>query len=188
MTTRYRIRPTRAHEWRESKALRLLALSDEAAPMAFVESHGEAAARPDDFWQGRARSSSLDAGPGAGARSFVAVTDDGTWVGTAVALVEGPGDVDVEGRVVEEAGGHVVGVFLHPEHRGRGVMDSLLQAVTDWLRELGLSRARLYVHADNRRAQRCYEKSGFRPTGSGSPARWGPRSRCPARSDTDPTS
>jgi hypothetical protein len=63
VTTRYTIRPARAHEWRESKALRLRALSDDAAPMAFVESHGEAAARPDDFWQGRAQSSSLDAGP-----------------------------------------------------------------------------------------------------------------------------
>ena len=166
MTTRYTIRPARAHEWRESKALRLQALSDEAAPMAFVESYGEAAARPDDFWQGRAQGSSLDAGPRAGARSFVAVTDDGAWVGTAVALVEGPGDVDFEGRAVEEAGGHVVGVFLLPEHRGRGVMASLLQAATDWLRELGLSRARFYVQADNRRAQCCYEQSGFRPTGT----------------------
>ena len=166
MTTRYTVRPVRAHEWRESKALRLLALSEEAAPMAFVESHGEAAARPDDFWQGRARSSSLDAGPGAGARSFVAVTDDGTWVGTAAVLIEEAGDADFEGRVVEEAGGHVVGVFLHPEHRGRGVMDSVLQAATDWLRERGSSRARLYVHAGNARAQRCYERSGFRPTGA----------------------
>ena len=156
----------RAHEWREIRALRLQALSDEAAPMAFVESHGDAAARPDEFWQERARASSLDAGPGARIRQFVAVTGDGTWVGTAAALVEEAGDADFEGRVVEEAGGHVVGGFLHPGHRGRGVVDSVLQAATDWLRERGASRARLYVHADNRRAQRCYEKSGFRPTGA----------------------
>jgi RimJ/RimL family protein N-acetyltransferase len=166
VTTRYTVRPVRAHEWREIRALRLRALSDEAAPMAFVESHGDAAARPDGFWQGRAQASSLDAGPRAGVRQFVAVTDDGTWVGTAAALIEEAGNADFEGRVVEEAGGHVVGVFLHPEHRGRGVMDSVLQAATDWLRERGASRARLYVHADNARAQRCYERSGFRPTGA----------------------
>ena len=166
MTTRYAVRPVRADEWREIKALRLRALSDEAAPMAFLESYGEAEARPDGFWQERAQGSAPDAGARAGARQFVAVTDDGTWVGTAAALVEEAGDVDFEGRVVEAAGGHVVGVFLLPEHRGRDVMGRLLEAIVDWLRELGLSRARLYVHADNIRAQRCYEKYGFRPTGA----------------------
>ena len=47
-----------------------------------------------------------------------------------------------------------------------GVGDGVLQAATDWLRERGVSRARLYVHADNARAQRCCERSGFRPTGA----------------------
>ena len=97
---------------------------------------------------------------------FVAVAGDGSWVGTAVGLVEKAGATDFEGSVIEESGGHVVGVYLHPDHRGHGVMDDLFEAVTGWLRELGLPRVRLYVHADNARAQRFYEKTGFRATGA----------------------
>jgi GNAT superfamily N-acetyltransferase len=164
--TQYDIRPVHAHEWRQIKALRLLALSDEAAPMAFLDSYADASIRPDAYWQDRARGSSVEAGPGAGARQFVAVTEDGDWVGSAVALVERAGDQDFEGGVVTRAGGHVVGVFLRPEHRGRGVLGRLFQGVTDWLREIGLGHVRLYVHADNVRAMRSYEKLGFQPTGA----------------------
>jgi GNAT superfamily N-acetyltransferase len=166
MTPQYSVRAVRAHEWRQIKALRLQALTDEAAPIAFLESHDDAAARPDTFWQDRARGAAVDAGPDADARQFVAVTDDGGWVGTAVALVEKAGDVDFHGAVIAETGGHVVGVYVAPEHRGRGVIDSLLDAATDWLRQLGLGRARLNVHADNVRAQRSYARSEFLPTGA----------------------
>jgi len=166
VTTTYDVRAVRAGEWRQIKALRLRALGDEAAPIAFLESLAEASARPDEFWQERARGSSVEAGPRAGARQFVAVTEDGEWVGTAVGRIEQAGDVDFEGAVVSRTGGHVVGVFLCPEHRGRGVLGRLFQAVTHWLREAGLDHVRLYVHADNVRAQRSYEKLGFEPTGT----------------------
>jgi RimJ/RimL family protein N-acetyltransferase len=164
--TRYVIRPVHAHEWREIKALRLLALSDEAAPIAFLESYEDAAARPDEFWQERARGSSVEAGPRADARQFVAVTGDGEWIGTAVGLVETVGDVDFQGTPIGRTGGHVVGVFLSPAHRGRGLLGELFPAVIDWLREVGLDHVRLFVHADNRRAERSYEKLGFTPTGT----------------------
>ncbi|MEU8423504.1 hypothetical protein AB0C15_21780 [Micromonospora sp. NPDC048835] len=87
----YVIRPIRAHEWREVRALRLEALRDEDAPLAFVESYEEGAAQPDEFWQTRAQGSSDDGGPQTGARQFVAIAGDGTWVGTSVALVEKAG-------------------------------------------------------------------------------------------------
>ena len=166
MTAHYDIRPVHASEWRQIKALRLRALSDEAAPMAFLDSYADASTRPDGFWQDRARGSSVEAGPGAGARQFVAVTGAGDWAGSAVALVEKAGDVDFEGAVVDKPGGHVVGVFLCPEHRGQGVLERLFRSLTDWLREIGLDSVRLYVHAENVRAQRAYEKAGFRPTGT----------------------
>ncbi|RBY77321.1 GNAT family N-acetyltransferase [Blastococcus sp. TF02-09] len=165
MTAPYTVRPVRAHEWREIRALRLEALCDPAAPQAFLETYEQAAARPEEFWRDRARGSAVDAGPDAVARQFVAIADDGTWVGTAVALVERAGAVDVGGSVVEESGGHVVGVYLHPDHRGRQVMDRLFEAVTDWLGAQQLPRVRLNVHADNARARRFYEKAGFRDTG-----------------------
>jgi ribosomal protein S18 acetylase RimI-like enzyme len=166
MTAQYDIRPVHAHEWAEIKALRLRALSDEAASIAFLDSYAEASTRPDEFWQDRARGSAVEAGPGAGARQFVAVTAEGDWVGTAVGLVEKAGDVDFEGALMTRTGGHVVGVFLCPGHRGTGVLGRLFQAVTDWLREAGLDHVRLYVHADNVRAQRSYEKLGFTRTGT----------------------
>jgi GNAT superfamily N-acetyltransferase len=166
VTPHYDVRPVRASEWREIKALRLRALSDEAAPMAFLESHADASARPDEFWQDRARGSSIEAGPGAVARQFVAITAVSEWVGTAVGLVEKAGDLDVQGTPIARTGGHVVGVFLCPDHRGRGLLGQLFYAVTDWLREVGPDHVRLNVHADNLRAQRSYEKLGFTPTGT----------------------
>jgi GNAT superfamily N-acetyltransferase len=166
VTTPYDIRPVHASEWRQIKALRLRALSDEAAPIAFLDSYADASTRPDGFWQDRARGSSVEAGQEAGARQFVAVTVAGEWAGTAVALVEKAGAVDFEGAVVDKPGGHVVGVFLCPEHRGRGVLERLFRSLTDWLREIGLDHVRLYVHEENVRARRAYEKLGFQPTGT----------------------
>ena len=165
MTAPYTVRPVRAHEWREARALRLAALSDEVAPVAFLTTYDDAATRPDEFWQEQTRSSSLDAGDAARARLFVAVTATGDWVGSLVALVQRMGDTDSAGAVVEDPGGFVAAVYLDPGHRGRGVLAQLLAAATDWLREQGLPRARLYVHEENPRARRAYEKAGFVATG-----------------------
>ena len=165
MTAPYPVRPVRAHEWRELRALRLEALQDESAPMAFLESYDAAAARPDGPWQEYARASAVD-GPAAVSRQFVATAEDGTWVGSVVALVERAGTRDHEGTTIEQDGGHMVAVYLRPEHRGRGVMERLFAAAADWLRALGLPRIRLYVHADNARAQGLYARVGFRPTGA----------------------
>ena len=165
MTTQYDIRPVHAHEWREIKALRLRALSDEAAPMAFLESFAEAATRPDEFWQDRAR-----APPSRPAQERERVSSSpsrrtATGWAPPSAWAEKAGDVDFEGAPITRTGGHLVGVFLSPDNRGQGVLGRLFQAVTDWLRESGLDHVRLYVHADNIRAQRSNEKLGFQPTG-----------------------
>lgn len=165
MTSGYAVRPVRAHEWREARALRLAALSDEAAGVAFLTTLADASARPDEAWADQTRASSTDAGPDARSRQFVAVAEDGTWVGSAVALVERAGDTDVGGRPVAAPGGYVAAVYLDPAHRGRGVLADLLAATTGWLREQGLPRARLFVHTENPRARRAYEKAGFRATG-----------------------
>ena len=166
MAAPYTVRPVRAHEWREARALRLTALRDDVAAIAFLTTYDEAAARPDGFWREQTQASSVDAGEEAVARQFVAISEDGTWVGSAVALVEEAGQRNYAGSVTEHPGGAVVGVYLRPEHRGRGVMEDLLDGVTAWLRARGLPRARLNVHADNVRARRLYEKAGFRATGT----------------------
>ena len=52
----YVIRSVRAGEWAAAKELRLAALRDPVAHLAFLETYEEAAARPDSFWQERTAS------------------------------------------------------------------------------------------------------------------------------------
>ncbi|WP_349897601.1 GNAT family N-acetyltransferase [Parafrigoribacterium soli] len=80
-------------------------------------------------------------------------------------LIEHAGERDFEGQEVKTSGGMVVGVYLDPEFRGTGTIDRLLTGALAWVGERGLHRARLYVHSDNLRAQRAYERVGFRATG-----------------------
>ncbi|MFF9330483.1 GNAT family N-acetyltransferase [Streptomyces sp. NPDC014776] len=158
----YVIRPVRAEEWRAVKELRLASLRDPLAHLAFLETYEQAVDRPDSFWEGRA----AGAGEGAeGARQFVAEVADGRWVGSATVLVEEPGTTDWAGFPVEHRQGHVVGVYVRPEHRGSGLTKELFDAALEWAWGIGLERVRLIVHEENRRAQAFYRKVGFVPTG-----------------------
>lgn len=67
------IRSIRADEWPAVKELRLAALRDPVAHLAFLETYEQSAARPDSFWRERA----AGAAEGDGARQFVAVGPDG---------------------------------------------------------------------------------------------------------------
>lgn len=159
------IRPVHADEWREVRELRLRALQDDAAAMAFVDTFETASARPDEFWQLRTRGGSVEAGTDAPGRQFVAVTDEGAWVGSLTVLVEKVGEKDFEGADILRSAGAIVGVYLDPAHRGLGVIQSMFDTALDWVRERGLGYARLYVHTENLRAQKAYERAGFLPTG-----------------------
>lgn len=156
-----RVRPVRPEEWREVRELRLAALRDPAAPIAFLETYEQAAAQPDSFWQERAERAAGGAGSGPGVRQFVAESADGTWSGTATALIEEAGTQDVFGTPVDARQAHIVGVFVRPEHRGAGVIDALFAAAVDWAGAEGVTRVRLYVHQDNARAERFYRRFGF---------------------------
>ncbi len=52
-------------------------------------------------------------------------------------------------------------VYLHPDHRGKGQFQQLLSAVEQAARDAGSPELRLYVHTENLRAIRAYEKTGF---------------------------
>lgn len=160
------VRTVHEYEWREVRALRLRALQDQAASVAFVDDFENASSQPDEFWTQRVVRASAEAGPDAAARQFVAITEDGTWIGSVTVILERAGEQDYEGAVIETSGGAIVGVYLDPAFRGRGTIQRLLEAAVDWVRDRGLRRARLYVHVHNVRAQRAYEKAGFRPTGT----------------------
>ncbi|WGP11107.1 GNAT family N-acetyltransferase [Streptomyces sp. SH5] len=162
----YVVRVARADEWPQVRQLRLDALQDPAAPVAFLESYEDAAAKPDGFWQERAADAAED-GPGR-VRQFVAESPDGEWVGTVTVLVESPDDEVRFGEPSPVHQAHLVGVFVRPEVRGTGVTDALFREAVAWAWSLSaprMERVRLYVHEKNPRAAAFYRKFGFVPSG-----------------------
>ena len=157
----YTVRRVRAEEWEAVRALRLEALQDPVAHLAFLTSYEFEAAHALEFWQHRA----TGAATGGAVAQYVVVADDGRWVGSATGLFEAPGESDLAGQGVDERQVHVVGVWLHPAHRGHGLIQRAIDDVVAWGRQHGATRARLYVHAENPRAQAAYVKAGFVPTG-----------------------
>ena len=54
-------------------------------------------------------------------------------------------------------------MFVHPDHRGKGLNRILTDYLLDWARRRGLTEIRLTVYSDNDPAIRAYEKTGFKP-------------------------
>ncbi|MEU1872664.1 GNAT family N-acetyltransferase [Streptomyces sp. NPDC019793] len=167
----YLIRSIRADEWPAVKELRLRALRDPLADLAYLETYDDAAARPDSFWQERA---AMGAEGAYAAQQLVAVGPGGLWLGTLTVIVEEAGTTDWAGFPVERRQGHVVGVFVRPEWRGSGLTKALFDAGLEWAWANGLERVRLIVHPENGRAQGAYRKAGFAPSGRTVPLTGGP--------------
>ncbi|MEV4441045.1 GNAT family N-acetyltransferase [Streptomyces sp. NPDC049577] len=158
------IRTVRAEEWRQYKEMRLTALRDPLAAIAFLDTYDAASARPDDFWQGRSR----DSAEGKSVVTFVAEGPDGEWAGTVTVLVELPGADAVFGGAADVPQTHIVGVYVRPEHRGTGISEALFRTAIDWSWDRPgqrIERVRLYVHERNARAEGLYRKMGFQRTG-----------------------
>ena len=51
--SKYVVRPVRAEEWVAVREIRLAALRDPAAPIAFLEAYEAAVARSEEFWRER---------------------------------------------------------------------------------------------------------------------------------------
>ncbi|RPK53902.1 GNAT family N-acetyltransferase [Streptomyces sp. ADI93-02] len=160
----YVVRAVRAEEWARGKEIRLAALRDPVASIAFLETYEQALGRPDVFWQER----TAGAAAGEHSRQFIAEAPDGQWAGTVSVLVERAGGAPGFGEAAEVDQAHLVGVFVRPDHRGRGVVDALFREAIDWSWSLAgppLERVRLYVHEANARAEASYRRIGFLPTG-----------------------
>ncbi|MEU7278773.1 GNAT family N-acetyltransferase [Streptomyces sp. NPDC045431] len=166
---RYLIRSLRADEWREAREIRLAALQDPVAHLAFLDTYENASAQPDAFWRERT------AGAAEGSdsvRQFVAETPDGGWAGTVTVLVERAGGDVRFGEPAKTDQTHVVGVYVRPEARGSGLAEALMRAGVEWSWSLDgppVERVRLYVHERNTRAAALYRKVGFVPTGESVP-------------------
>lgn len=146
----FSVRRIRTAEWRQARDLRLRALRDPNAPIAFLDTVENASAQPDEFWRERAeRAAEGDTA------QFVAIAENGEWFGTATALPNRE----------RPRTGVVVGVYVADRHRGAGAIEALLDAVEHWAALQRFTALFLEVHVDNGRAQAAYEKSGFVRTG-----------------------
>ncbi len=154
------VRRVRAGEGDRVRALRLRAVSDPAASIAFLTTLEQERTRAQEFWDDRASA----AAAGEAAAMFIAERDD-AWLGSVTVLVRRVGEVDHTGRRINDARADVVGVYVAPELRGTGAIDALLDAAARWTREQGFDTLALDVHADNVRAQAAYRRAGFVATG-----------------------
>ncbi|MFD7613399.1 GNAT family N-acetyltransferase [Streptomyces sp. NPDC059828] len=164
----HKIRAIRADEWEKVRDLRLAALQDPAAPLAFLETYEQAMDRSDDFWRERASNGA----EGVWVKQFIAETADGCWDGTVTVLVERPQDEARFGEPATVEQTHLVAVFVRPEVRGTGLADELFRTAVSWswsLEDPRVERVRLYVHEDNNRAKAFYRRIGFVPSGAKSP-------------------
>ena len=59
----------------------------------------------------------------------------------------------------------LISMWVDPEHRGTGLADQLVAAVTAWAASEGRPTVRLNVVEHNERARRCYQRLGFSLTG-----------------------
>jgi GNAT superfamily N-acetyltransferase len=53
-------------------------------------------------------------------------------------------------------------MFTHPDHRGQGVNNLIIEALTNWVRSHDIFEMRLDVYSDNPSAIKAYEKVGFK--------------------------
>jgi GNAT superfamily N-acetyltransferase len=142
------------------RMLRLEALDDPAAGIAFLETHAQAAARPARFWEERAVGAALSGSTA----QFIAEVGP-SWVGTVTVLIPEPGTPDYFGRLRPEGTALAVAVYVSPRHRSRGVLEDLFSVAGDWAAARGCDQLLLDVHQDNARARAAYARLGFVPTG-----------------------
>ncbi|WP_062466088.1 GNAT family N-acetyltransferase [Demequina maris] len=156
-TTIRRIVP---EDWARARDLRLEALADPAASVAFLSTLDDALARPDAFWIDRAARASEG-----GEVLQLLAEDHGALVGSVGVLVMQAGEDDYLGAPVTERRATLIGVFVRSAARGAGVLDVLVEAACDWAAEQGFDRLVLDVHANNSRARAAYARLGFTATG-----------------------
>ncbi len=142
------------------RSIRLEALGDPAADIAFLETREQAEKQTDDFWRERTAGAALSES----AAQFVAEAGR-DWVGTLTVLRPEPGSTDYFGRPARAGRALVVSVYVRPSHRGRGTLDALVDAAAQWALDAGEAELQLDVHEDNARARRAYARLGFSPTG-----------------------
>jgi GNAT superfamily N-acetyltransferase len=129
------------------REVRLRALAD--APKAFASTYEREERFSRDVWTARLT--------GGGSVDLLAV-DGGRALGmTSARIEERPGTA------------HLLGMWVAPEARGRGVGRRLIDAIVEWAREREIHELGLWVTDANDPAHALYGNSGFRSTGERQP-------------------
>jgi GNAT superfamily N-acetyltransferase len=139
------VRATTRNDWQALREIRLQALLD--APDAFASTHAREAAFGEDEWRQRA---SRDG-------SFIAFLPEVCPAGLGGGYLAAP-------EVVE-----VIGMFVRPQARGRGVGAAVIDAVAGWARQQGAGIVHLWVTETNKHARLLYERCGFTVTAERQP-------------------
>lgn len=152
------------------RELRLEALADPVASIAFLETTEQALARPDSEWRERAERNATAADQAA----FVAVLDDEPGpdgslhhelVGSVTVFTRRSGEPDYFERIPAVDTATMVGVYVSPAVRGRGVIDALIEAAAEWARGVGYPELTLDVHERNVVAIASYRRASFEIVG-----------------------
>ena len=142
------VRELERREWALYRELRLRALAE--SPDSFGRRLVDELARPDAEWIRLTESVTTPGG------QVMLVAEE---AGRPVGLAFGIFDKD------RAKTGHVGGMWVEPEARGRGAGQALLDSAIAWARARELDRLELLVTAGNGAAIRLYERSGFADTG-----------------------
>ncbi len=144
-----------ADDWAQARDARLAALAE--APQAFASALERELAFAEDIWRSRAGSG----------RTFGAF-DGAEIIGLATGLP--PDDRPADSLSPDSQPGqgptwNLVGMWVAPKWRGKGVADSLVAAVCELARQSGAASVALDVTEVNVRARSFYRRLGFAPTG-----------------------
>jgi ribosomal protein S18 acetylase RimI-like enzyme len=136
------VRQLTATDWAQLRAARLAALAE--APYAFSSTLAREQEFTAEVWRGRAGSG----------RTF------GAWQGAAI--------VGLATGLPEESGPgwQLVGMWVSPDCRGKGIADQLVDAVCELARQSGAPSVTLWVTEVNDGARAFYRRMGFMPTGA----------------------
>jgi GNAT superfamily N-acetyltransferase len=145
--------------WKELREVRLRALAD--APDAFASTLEREAAFPEDVWRQR-----VQGGPASA--NFI-VREDAVGVGIAAVIPE-----PVPGRM------QLVGMWVDPQHRHRGIAQALIGEAVRWSREHQARELIAWVAEQHRRpdavrarrlpADRCAPAAALQPRRRRGPA------------------
>ncbi|HEY2645269.1 MAG TPA: GNAT family N-acetyltransferase [Galbitalea sp.] len=99
------------------------------------------------------------------ARALFLAEDDGRAVGYTMLVLTAPKDPDVAAALTLHPSAELNKVYVAEDHHGAGVASGLVDASIAVALERGAAGLWLGVNQQNARANRFYEKSGFRQVG-----------------------